>query len=352
MNFSGIYLIKVGNFKDLKHIFLADKDYDGDDYFIYKFGYSKNINDRFKTHQRHFGYLGCNINIDYNKQINCDDLLYYENKVKLMLSCENHCEEFIFKDNKGNRYNELVIIKSENLDKVKIFYDNLDNREFVKEYFSNNIINESKHKHKINTVNILKRETPVNKINPCEICIESDSPCINCINCINKEKVSKKYLCKHCGESDSSKFYDNRYTSCKVCRNSAKKLCADHKNLETKEPKCFKDNFNSFIYNDTDLFQGFSIYEILVKIKSEQKKSEKEYNNLLNICNNVFELQKETSRDIGSYIEENRRLKEENKEIKDRLKFLENVKLRINFKRWKKINKFNLKKITREKIKI
>ncbi len=171
-NSSGIYLINVGKVNTLKESFIFDREYD-DDCYVYKFGLSKNINERFKTHKRNFAKLNCNIKFEYCIEINHKNLEFYENKVKDMLKKDSICKEFVKKDCNNIGYEEIFILDINDVITIKNFYD------------------------KLNDFNAPEKTTFEN----------------------NSNVVEKIYKCKYCEEDNPDNFYKDRYSTCKKCRN-------------------------------------------------------------------------------------------------------------------------------------
>lgn len=91
---------------------------------------------------------------------------------------------------------------------------------------------------------------------------------------MSKVRTSYKVtLCNICSESDPLKFYDGRYSLCKICRNKEKNKTAMIKKLESEEPENFSDKFNHFLLNDTRIF-GASHYQVIKELQDNTKKIE------------------------------------------------------------------------------
>jgi len=135
----GVYLINIGKVNDLKDKFIINENYN-DEYYIYKFGLTSNMNARLATHKANFSRLGCNINLEFFNDVSKGiDIYCCENIVKLMFSCEDFCPEFVEKDYFENTYRELVIFNMNDLYKVKHFYNHLNDKIFISEYFNSRI---------------------------------------------------------------------------------------------------------------------------------------------------------------------------------------------------------------------
>lgn len=132
---SGIYLIYLGTYKNLKMKFnITDspltkyRSFNNED-GIYKFGKTKNLKDRLNQHKNYYekiiGGRGVyeNFKLVCFKSIECDKLTYFENEIK------NYCLDknfhFIDESLSHTKHNELVIIKNSDVDDVINFYNSL-----------------------------------------------------------------------------------------------------------------------------------------------------------------------------------------------------------------------------------
>ncbi len=147
----GVYLIKLGKVNDLNNVFIfKENDIYDEDFYIFKFGLSIDLKRRFKEHKCHFTKLGCNdielchfkiFKLLKNGKYTHSKLISIEKNIKKLFTCENNCSKFGLKDVKEKNYQELVILNIKILDKIKEFYDNLDNHVYIMEYFEKNKIN-------------------------------------------------------------------------------------------------------------------------------------------------------------------------------------------------------------------
>jgi hypothetical protein len=86
----------------------------------------------------------------------------------------------------------------------------------------------------------------------------------------------KIYLCKHCGEKDTEKFYSNRFSSCKKCKN---KISNNATKIQTREEtlsKIILDRptellMEKYICSYQKLFNNRSIKEILEILEEKIK---------------------------------------------------------------------------------
>ena len=133
---SGIYLIYLGSFKDLKSNFniLNSPEFKyrtfNDDDGIYKFGKTKDLNSRLNQHKLHYSKIigestvYKNFELKCFKEIDFKNLTQNENLVKEF--CLNKNFHFIDENlNTKEKHNELVIIKKSDLDCIKEYYSSL-----------------------------------------------------------------------------------------------------------------------------------------------------------------------------------------------------------------------------------
>lgn len=249
----GIYLINIGKVNDLKETFNFDKEYD-DDYYVYKFGLSKNINDRFETHKRNFTKLNCDIKFEYYVELSHKNLDFYENLVKKMLIKNDICKEFVKNNCNNICYEELFVININDITFIKNFYDKLNEFKAPEKLIRNNI--QTFYKCKYCNEEFLK-----------EFYETKHCCCKNCKNKMMEENNffvvnDKTYLCKHCGEKDIEKFYSNRFSACIKCKTTR---------LKTREEmlsKIILDKrtellIEKYICSYQELFNNRSIKDIL-----------------------------------------------------------------------------------------
>ncbi len=138
----GVYLIYLGCFKELKDKLnilsshCAKYRSFNDDDGIYKFGKTNDLKKRLNQHKNHYEkVLGqrCifeNFKLITFREIEEKNLTIYENKVKNFCLNKNYhfIEESSNKETK-QKYNELVVIKQENISNIISFYTSLNDVE-------------------------------------------------------------------------------------------------------------------------------------------------------------------------------------------------------------------------------
>lgn len=86
----------------------------------------------------------------------------------------------------------------------------------------------------------------------------------------------KTYLCKHCGERDVEKFYSNRYSSCKKCKNKVSNNSSKVQSREETLSKIILDRptellMEKYVCSYQKLFNNRSIKEIIEIIEDKIK---------------------------------------------------------------------------------
>jgi hypothetical protein len=132
---SGIYLIYLGKFENLKFQFkilespLCKYRTFNDEDGIYKFGKTKDLKQRINQHKNHYEKILGQRSIYENfkvisfREIIEDNLTQCENKVKSF--CIDNNYHFIEESLINTKHNELVIIKPDDIPKILNFYENL-----------------------------------------------------------------------------------------------------------------------------------------------------------------------------------------------------------------------------------
>ena len=129
--FAGIYLIRIGNVKDLRlsmKISQATYPSDFDNAFLYKYGRSRNLFNRIEQHRSSLYYGKYSDSIDFELMFFIEQSITIEAEAALSGYFTESNLKFDFTDDSGKEHTELVIIKHDELQGVREEYIKMINK--------------------------------------------------------------------------------------------------------------------------------------------------------------------------------------------------------------------------------